>query len=153
MATAGQPQSPPVDSVSTDDPWREKYKRWWLQLRGLAWDAMNMDRIAKQNAIVRENARRAMGGTLGKPREGQAMEEDTAIRIGDEVHNHYAAPQQSSVPSWLKTAVAAAGLLGGGAAIPLAVDWLTTEPPEKPAESGLDPGGLQIEVVKDPETK
>ena len=130
--------APPPDETATDDPWREKYKRWWLQLRGIAWDSMMLDKIMRQNKIVRDTVRRTQDGTLGKPSEGGSGEEgDMGIRIGDEVHNHYSAPAPNTpapaagMSTLGKLGIGAALALGGaglGATVPMAIDAWNNRP-------------------------
>jgi hypothetical protein len=147
-----------LDTVTTDDTWREKFKRHWLQLRGLGWQGMMLDKVMRQNAMTRNLAQRVADGTLGKEQAGGAVvEDDMGIRIGDEIVNyHYAPPTvpltsdpqpqppsapppaapaaSGTTPTWLKAALVGAGvagLVGGGAAIPIVADWLGGD--DKPA--------------------
>lgn len=139
--------------TATDDPWREKFKRHWLSLRGLGWEAMMLDKVQRQNKIVRETVQRQMNGTLGKPIEGQAVEEDDmAIRIGDEVHNHYSTPAPAPTPAAAPATPATAGMsalgkaalgaalaLGGAGAGAAVVNALSGQPSTTVvAPSGVD---------------
>lgn len=146
-----------LDTLAVDDPWREKFTRQYLQIRGLGWEAMMLDKQMKQNAMAREVARRSADGTLGKPGEWAGEDEDgMGIRIGDEVHYGTvaspAAPVAAAQPSpvatqptpassksttgklspWLSSAaVIAASALGGGAAVPIGgaiLDWWNSPP-------------------------
>ena len=167
--------APIPDVDASDDSWREKYKRWYLQLRGLAWESMMLDKTMRQNKIVRDIAQRTANGTIGKDESGAASEDDEmAITIGDRVihHHHYPAEPQpakenkvanespiSGISPLVKNSLLGAALVAGGAAIAGTTYYLAkpdTNPPavvKSPAESQqrLNPGGLKIEVVKDPE--
>lgn len=87
---------------AVNDPWREKYKRHWLQLRGLAWDGMMMDKIMRQNAVVMEVAKNAREGTTGQKTEASVGEDEMGVRIGDVVNNNYyqtVGPQAADQPT------------------------------------------------------
>lgn len=158
-----------LDTDSTDDPWRQKYTRWWLQLRGLGWDAMMMDKIRRQNRIVRDNVRRIQGAETN---DNGYVEDDMGLSIGDTVnhHHHYPNPSQpappptappipsqqptASVPNWAKVAALLAGGAVTGGGITALVNYLNKENPpvESPKEQpkakdvGLKPGKVNITV-------
>lgn len=107
MATVETPAAP---NSPVNDEWREKVKRWYIQLKGLGWEGMMLDKVMKQNAIARDTALRAASGTLGQPGATPSLpeEDDMGIRIGDEVHNHYALPAPSAPQASPGTASATA---------------------------------------------
>lgn len=141
MEAMENPTSPLPES------WREKITRQYIQLKGIAYEAMMLDKIMRQNAIARDIAVRSANGTLGKaPENNMPDEDDMGIRIGDEIHHHHhaAPPAPVAQPSpiapsttqpappatteaatgklspWITSAaVIAASALGGGVAVPI----------------------------------
>lgn len=110
----------------TSEPWREKFKRQYMELKGLAWEGMMLDKIMQQNKMARDLARRTADGTLGSPTEGTAEDEDMGVRIGDEIHYHTSNPAvpadtaTTSSGGALTTAALVAGLLAAGG-VPAAI--------------------------------
>lgn len=102
----------------------------------------------------RQRLKDRFGVNVPEPKEDDAVGSPT-VRV-DSPDNHYHYQQPNGLPDWLKAGI----LLGTGA---LAAWWFLREsenrtvenPKSEPVQEGnslrLDPGGLKIEVVKDPE--
>lgn len=133
-----------MTDVTEGEPWREKFKRQYLQLK-MGFEGMMLDKIMKQNAIARDVAIRTANGTIGQMQSGEGAEgDDMGIRIGDEINHHYhSEPQPPAVNHSIGTlgkVAIAAGLVGAGAVPGAVAAYMLTrpEPPHiQPAEPQL----------------
>lgn len=136
--------------------WREKVKRNWINMR-LGHEAMMMDKLQKQGALVERLVRKAQDGSLGTSTDEPEEADSMGVMVGNEIHNHYgpepteASPSVSpgadtdvglaEVPAWKKAAALAAIVAGMGGTAGLA-SYLTsrgqdtppavTQPPDVP---------------------
>lgn len=161
---------PQMGQTAVNDSWREKLMRLWMQSR-LAHEGMMLDKIQKQNEMVRELAVKSANGTIGRDHK-MPSGDDMGVRIGDEVHNHFWPPthgkgtkpteptqptaptpqQPSSTNDWLKSALLAAGLLGAGAGATAIYNYATapSEPPKFTDTNSAIISGVDISTGKPP---
>jgi len=134
-----------ADQPTTDQPTENKWDkllRYWGYAR-LGHEGMMLDKVQRQTRIVELLARNAATGKVddvsGWP--GEGCGDDMGVSIGNEIHYHSSngasrqpSPQPAEQPkkNWLLP-LALAGALGTGAAIPLAMDAMRSDPAE-PAE-------------------
>lgn len=148
------------------EAWREKFKRQYMQLEGLGFQSMMLDKIMQQNKMAREIAQRTADGTLGQPAAAQATEQaedEMGIRIGDEVNHHYpaAAPpaatppatQQASGMSSTAKFAAAAALLAAGIGPTALTSYLLLRWPTAPATAPAEPVASQPPSMLDRDTQ
>lgn len=114
-------------------------------------DVIRMNRQYRDGNMAwwRQRLKERFGVTVPEPQSGES-DVGSSVKIrSPETHNHY---QPSQMPTWAK--LVAAGLVGTGLA---SGAWLLSRPDEGTPEtktatpvSSFDPGGLKVEIVKEP---
>lgn len=88
--------------------WQERLKKNWADVR-LAHEGMMLDKIGKQNQIVRDSIRKIQGGDM------QSEGDDMGVNIGNEIHYHQESQTNSPIKSLAsKLAPYVIGALGAG---------------------------------------
>ena len=150
--------------------WKEKLADLKYRM-ALAHDGVQIEKDMRRQAVVERLIKKTQDGTLQnattEPMDKQ-LEDEMAVRIGDESHVHYhtetkpvlSQPQPSATSSMAKT-LAAAGLaaagLGAGAALPIAAYQMFKQAPTNvivPTDTDTDTNTQYgLRVYRDDESK